>query len=75
MIGLKSWIRADKLTLLSWTHELLKCKLYGYHTEMDSFLSFGQQHVVVNGVKSDWACFVRSTFGHRSWSIVVVLVY
>ena len=42
-------------------HELLKCKLYGYGIGgktlkwIDSFLCDRQQHVMVNGVKSDWA--------------------
>ena len=38
-------------------HELLKCKLYGGKTLTlkDSFLCFRQQHVVVNGIKPDWA--------------------
>ena len=60
----------DKLTHSSWTfiekafdtptHELLKCKLYGYGIGaktlkwIDSFLCFRQQRVVV-GIKSDWA--------------------
>ena len=43
------------------SHELLKCKLYGYGIGgktlklIDSFLCFRQQQVVVNGIKSDWA--------------------
>ena len=43
------------------SHELLKCKLYGYGIGgktlkwIDSFLCFRQQRVVVNGIKSDWA--------------------
>ena len=43
------------------SHELLKCKLYGYGTGgktlkwIDSFLCDRQQRVMVNGVKSDWA--------------------
>ena len=42
-------------------HELLKSKLFRYGIGgktlkwIDSFLCFGQQRVVVNGVKSDWA--------------------
>ena len=42
-------------------HELLKSKLFSYGIGgktlkwIDSFLSFRQQRVVVNGVKSDWA--------------------
>ena len=38
-------------------HELLRSKLfsYGIGGKIDSFLSFRQQRVVVNGVKSDWA--------------------
>ena len=43
------------------THELLKCKLYGYGIGgktlkwIDSFLCDRQQRMMVNGVKSDWA--------------------
>ena len=43
------------------SHELLKCKLYGYGIGgkalrwLDSFLCFRQQRAVVNGIKSDWA--------------------
>ena len=43
------------------THELLKCQLYGYGIGgktlkwIDSFLSDGQQRVMLTGVKSDWA--------------------
>ena len=43
------------------SHELLKCKLYGYGIGgkilkwTDSFLCDRQQRVMVNGVKSDWA--------------------
>ena len=69
MIGLKSWTIEDRLTHSYWIlkrhlihpHELLKSKLYSYGIGgktlkwIDSFLSFRQQRVVVNGVKSDWA--------------------
>ena len=43
------------------SHELLKCKLHGYGISgktlvwIDSFLCNGQQRVVVNGAKSQWA--------------------
>ena len=45
-------------------HELLKSKLFSYGIGgktfkwIDAFLCYGQQRVVVNGVKSDWAPFV-----------------
>ena len=41
------------------SHELLKCKLYGYGNSgktlkwIDCFLCFRQQRIVVNGIKSD----------------------
>ena len=47
------------------THELLKCKLYGYGIGgktlkwIDSFLCDRQQRMMVNGVKSDWAPFCQ----------------
>ena len=60
-------------------HELLKCKLYGYGIGgktlkwIDSFLCDRQQRVMVNGVKSDWACFVRCLPGHRSWTSGILI--
>ena len=57
-------------------HELLKCKLYDYGIGrktlklIDSFLVDRQQRVVVNGVKSDWA-----PLGHRSWTIVILVIH
>ena len=70
MIELKSRTTEDRLTHSYWIlkrhlihppHELLKSKLFSYGIGgnalkwIDSFLCFGQQRVVVNGVKSDWA--------------------
>ena len=66
MIGLKSWIKADRLTHLYLTfntppHELLKCKLFGYGIRgktllwIDSILCSRQKRVVINGAKSKWA--------------------
>ena len=62
-------------------HELLKCKLYGYGIGgktlkwIDSFLCDRQQHVMVNGVKSDWARFIGCPPGHRSWTSVILIVH
>ena len=66
---LKSWIRADKLTPLTWTsgkrltplppspppREVLEMQDIGGKALkwIDSFLCFRQQRVVENGIKSD----------------------
>ena len=63
------------------SHELLKCKLYGYGIGgktlkwIDSFLCDRQQCVMVNGVKSDWARFVGCPPGHRSWTSVILVIH
>ena len=67
MIGLKSWIKADRLTFIldfekafdTPPHELLKCKLFGYGIRGKTLLWIEirsrQQRVVINGAKSKWA--------------------
>ena len=77
----------DNLTHLSWTfdtppHELLKCKLYGYGIGgktlkwIDSFL-----FQAAASCSNKWSkirfgpCSVRCPSGHRSRTIVVLIVY